>query len=161
MEQKITIPEGFELKQINESEYVIVKKEPELPDTWTEFCRMHPIKDEERRIEGNSLIEGVDPRLTRGRAWDANRNLLPNKEYAEAVLALCQLIQLRDCYRQGWKPDWTVGSSKASIFFRVNEAMKETFLQSNQIFSFQSEEIRDKFLKNFKSLIEKTKPLFM
>jgi len=31
----------------------------------------------------------------------------------------------------------------------------------NNIFSFQSEEIRDKFFENFKELLEQVKPLFI
>lgn len=159
MEQKIVIPEGFELKQINESEYRIVKKKTKLPETWEEFCMNYGV-DKSREVYINGCSEIRHPERNDRRA-EIDKNYLPNEEYAEAVLALCQLIQLRDCYRQGWKPDWSVESSKASIFFRVNESMKETFLQSNQIFAFQSVEVRDKFLKNFKSLIDKTKPLFM
>lgn len=159
MEQKIIIPEGFELKQINESEYAIVKKETPLPETWEEFCENYGV-DKSKEVYINGCSEIRCPEKNDRRA-QLDKNYLPNHDYAEAILALCQLIQLRDCYHQGWKPDWTVESNKSSIVFRFNEAMKETFLQCNQIFSFQSVEVRDKFFKNFKSLIDKTKPLFI
>lgn len=160
-EQKITISEGFELQKVNDSEYRIVKKENKLPETWEEFCETHPLKPGEswvsttsKIIEAPLSVEGEE----RIKGWF---NLLPNKEYAEAILALCQLIQLRDCYRQGWKPDWIEYTTKAGIIFFADNLMSDSGAREAKIFSFQSKEIRDKFFKNFKDLIEKTKPLFM
>ena len=37
---------------------------------------------------------------------DSDKNILPSKQAAEAHLALMQLHQLRDCYRQGWTPSF-------------------------------------------------------
>lgn len=160
MEQKITIPEGYELQKINDSEYRIIKKEVKLPESWIEFCVMHPLQKEERYICQGSEIGKFSERWSRDA--DKDRNTLPNKEYAEAILALCQLIQLRDCYRQGWKPVWNSSSKcKYSIIFKSGQVQKEFFYENNKILSFQSSEIRDKFYHNFKELIEKIKPLFM
>lgn len=161
MEQKIIIPEGYELQKISDSEYKIVKKEAELPESWSEFCKMYPIKKEE---EGYITNDSKFQLLTKfkERSEDCDKNLLPNKRYAEAILALCQLIQLRDCYRQGWKPNWNDDSNfKYCILFREGIIYKDCYRSYNRILSFQSEEIRDKFYKNFKDLIEKVKPLFM
>lgn len=159
MEQKITIPEGFELKRINASEYVVVKKEKELPNSWEEFCNTHPIRTKERYITRNSTFEGFN--YQSGRLWKENGNFLPNEEYAEAILALCQLIQLRDCYRQGWKPKWENDDMKLTVEQQYNDMVCSAATHVAKIFSFQSEEIRNKFYKNFKKLIDKTKPLFM
>lgn len=162
MEQKITIPEGYELQKISDSEYKIVKKEVKLPESWSEFCETHPVKEGEAWIDYTSEIvcgEGTD---TEGRDNELDKNVLPNKAYAEAILALCQLIQLRDCYRQGWKPDWSdVTMRKYSIHFKNGYLQKEYFYEQQHIFCFQSSEIRDKFYNNFNDLIEKIKPLFM
>lgn len=70
-------------------------------------------------------------------------------------IALWKLELLRDCYRQGWKPNWTdvytnkygitLNSDKLSISLR---GISVTFL------AFQSREVAEEFLKNFKRLIE-------
>lgn len=159
MEQKIVIPEGYELVKTSEFEYKIVKKEEKLPESWSEFCDMYPNTKGEFIIkEGSGLyeMEGIN-----SRSKLIDKNLLPNKEYAKAILALCQLIQLRDCYRQGWKPDWNIAEIKYCINFHENIFDKNDANFTAFIFSFQSKEIRDKFYDNFKDLIEKIKPLFM
>jgi hypothetical protein len=49
-----------------------------------------------------------------------NSNTFFSKEQAEAAVALAQLSQLREVYRQGWVPDWTDGSEKHCILFYKN-----------------------------------------
>lgn len=160
MEQKITIPEGYELQKVNDSEYRIVKKEPELPNSWEEFCIKYRTNKEERYINSSSEIRKVGDNNTRVIA--SCKNILPNEEYAESILALCQLIQLRDCYRQGWKPDWrNPQENKYCIEFIYNVVRFAVNNCENRIFSFQSEKIVNKFYDNFKELINKIKPLFM
>ena len=74
---------------------------PQLPNTWEEFCKNYPIKSAEYFIDDLSqILESV---------WTArdiyeDQNKLPNHDAAQAHLALMQLHQLRDCYRQGWVP---------------------------------------------------------
>lgn len=153
-EQTIEIPEGFELKKVSDTEYQIVKKEAELPDTWEEFCKMHRkgIIDEYFISATCAITQYI---YSGSRDSFSDRNLLPKKEYAEAVLALCQLIQLRDCYRQEWKPDWTDASNKYCIAFNSDcSPVRVENVSLHNIFSFQSEEIRNKFHDNFKDLIE-------
>lgn len=126
----------------------------ELPKTWEEFCENNPIRWGETIIYNNSkeiMALGV------GDNRDSSiKNILPNKATAEAFLALMQLIQLRDCYRQGWKPDWGDYTTKHCIIFGgvvyIGWAIGE-----QHVLSFQSEEIRDEFLKNFSELIEEAK----
>ena len=153
MKQTIEVPEGFELEKISDTEYRIVKTE--LPNTWEEFCRTHDVSSEERVIANASIIIPIydTPKGKRDKRID--RDILPNQNYAEAVLALCQLIQLRDCYRQGWKPDWTDASNKYCIAFNADDRrVRVENVSLHNIFSFQSEDIRAKFLDNFKDLIE-------
>lgn len=160
MEQKITIPDGYELIKINDSEYKIVEKKVELPKSWEGFCEQNPIKYGECWITNNSNIETVTNSVGWART-DTWRNLLQNEEYAEALLALCQLIQLRDCYRQGWKPDYNIRSVKYTTEFYKNNLVNEVCVNTGNIFSFKTPELRDEFRDNFKDLIEKVKPLFM
>lgn len=123
-----------------------------LPNTWEEFCKMYPIKEREYYIESNStiVVEGYGSRFN-----DIDRNLLPSKQAAEQHLALMQLHQLRDYYRQGWVPDWeNLYQCKWVIFSNKNVWKIEPIVFSNRFLSFQSEDIAEKFLKNFKGLIE-------
>ena len=155
MKQTIEIPEGFELKKVSDTEYQIVKKEVKFPNTWEEFCESHKIYNKnECFIESDSSINNFCSEIER-RDSKLDRNVLPNEEYAAAILALCQLIQLRDCYRQGWKPDWNNGRSKFCISFLADGKPGQYVSAAvSCILSFQSAEIKDKFLDNFRDLIE-------
>jgi len=159
MKQTIEIPEGFELKKVSDTEYQIVKKESELPNTWEEFCEKYPLKKDECYIDSFCYIRCTDPR---DRNSYGDLNVLPNEKYAEAVLALCQLIQLRDCYRQGWKrPLLTKYIEPVScICFNLNGPITAIESNHHQVFSFQSKEVRDKFFINFRDLLEKVKYLY-
>ena len=160
-EQKIIIPDNMELVKVNDFEYKIVEKKVKLPQSWEEFCENYTIKFEEQYIEQDSSIKYIDRFGDYKRGIDEDKNLLPNKEYAEAILALCQLIQLRDCYRQGWKPDWTSDDTKYCINFNNNFIQTNGYTNTHQILAFQTYELRQEFVNNFKDLIEKVEPLFM
>ena len=74
----------------------------ELPKTWEEFCEKYPVKKGESYLKTTDEIGVVACDLTnRGR-----KSWIPSKKSAEAHLAMIQLEQLRDCYRQGWKPNY-------------------------------------------------------
>ena len=152
MKQTIEIPEGFELKKVSDTEYQVVRTE--LPNTWEEFCETHDVAPQERVIANASIIIPVFDTPKRKRDKRIDRDILPDQNYAEAVLALCQLIQLRDCYRQGWEPNWTDASNKYCITFYSDSHVQVENVSLHNILSFQSEEIRGKFLDNFKDLIE-------
>lgn len=160
MTQTIEIPEGFELKKVSDTEYKIVKKENVLPKTWEEFCKLNPIKYTERFISSSSCICGTG-RNVKERDEEEDRNLIPSKEKAEAILALCQLIQLRDCYNDGWKPDWNShGKEKYTIYYDTNHFEKTQSSFIGRVLVFKTEELRNEFFNNFKDLIEKLKPLY-
>lgn len=150
---EIEVPDGYKAEYNKDTQKIEVVK-VELPKTWEEFCENYPVKSDEYLIDswGNFTIPSETERYL-------TRFLAPNKETAEAFIALMQLIQLRDCYRQGWKPDWKDGSKKHCIVAYDSYMLKETYLKLNTTLSFQSEEIRDKFMKNFSDLIEKAKEL--
>ena len=99
---EIEVPEGK--KAIYKDDKIIFEDIiQKLPETWEEFCKLYPIKEEEYYIELNSIPTEVSI----GERFDHDdKNILPSKKAAEAHLALMQLHQLRDCYRQNWKPDW-------------------------------------------------------
>ena len=163
-ETKIEIPAGCEVEKIEAQDgHVVVtfrEKERKLPKTWEEFCRMNRYtKEGESCIMTDSSIR--TPGFSFNRSADDDKNLLPDRATAEAVLALCQLIQLRNAYNGDWVPDWEdFSQDKFSIEFCDNEISCDTIVRVPEILHFKSEELRDEFLENFGDLIEKLKPLY-
>ena len=163
-ERKITAPEGCEIEKVELVDGVAVvtfrEKERRLPKSWEEFCDMVPIHAGECYIQANSDIEKRDENVS-NRWLEGDRNLLPDRATAEAVLALCQLIQLRNAYNGDWAPDWTNDNkTKFVIRFLNNEIYETIGYESPTPLYFKSKELRDEFLRNFRDLIEKLKPLY-
>lgn len=125
----------------------------ELPKTWEEFCNNYKVQNDECYISSDSTIKRAflpnNPRLI-----CTDSNLLPNRQAAEAHLALIKLHQLRDCYRQGWKPDWPDKSPKWFICKNGNRTVVMTDFYYNTFLSFKSEETATLFLNNFRDLIK-------
>lgn len=163
-ERKITAPEGCEIEKVEIVDGVAVvtfrEKELEIPETWEEFCEMYPIKDGECFIGVSSNI--VEVYKSKGdRCPKEDGKVLPDCDTAEAVLALCQLIQLRNCYNGDWMADWTNNhQTKHVIYFEREDVIKGEWTISSEILYFKTAELRDQFLHNFRPLIEKLKPLY-
>ena len=83
----------------------------------------------------------------------------PSQELADASEALRRLLFLRDYYNEGWQPDWKNEEKKFSI--EIYEGEFDTFesIECQRVFSFKTEEIRDKFLEDQRELLEIAKPL--
>ena len=130
---------------------------PLLPKTWKEFCENHDTKKGERYMDDCCNLEVAIGGYKRDAQKD--RNLLPTKQAVEAHLALMQLHQLRDCYRQGWEPDWDDNSIKSGIKWNHSSPIKNTELEVvSRIYqplflSFPTYELADEFLINFRELI--------
>jgi hypothetical protein len=156
-ELKIEVPEGYEIdKGKSTFEKIIFKKiKVELPKTWEEFCNQNSVGTEYFITEFSS-IANTD---INKRVYSNNKNLLSTKEDAEAHLALMQLHRLRDVYRQGWVPDWNDGTGKYCILFNPDNLDIVTYTRAPHFLAFQSREIAEEFIKNFKDLIEKVKVL--
>lgn len=159
-EIKINVPNGYEIDKENSTFECIKFKliENKLPKTWKEFCKTHPRTKGECWIGDASQIESIDVR-TLSRLYVEDRNLLPNKQYAEAMLALCQLIQLRDCYNDGWVPDWTSTAFIYCIYVYENNIITGVCNTSSRVLTFKTHELSNEFLTNFGDLIEIAKPL--
>lgn len=160
---KIKIPAGCEVDKIETQDGAAVitfkEKERKLPKSWEEFCENYPIKDEECFFDDISVItyavEGFD------RKKNSDKNLLPDRATAEAVLALCQLIQLRNCYNGDWVPDWLdYHQTKYVICFIEKGIVSGDRTNSGDILYFKTAELRDEFLRYFRPLIEKLKHLY-
>ena len=124
---------------------------PQLPKTWEEFCKQNEIKKGECLIDDYSCIGEI---LADKRYETIDKNVLPNKQAAEAHLALMQLHQLRDCYRQGWIPNWIDGMNNWYIYNNKNCPVVTADWYHSRFLSFQSKEIAREFLTNFRELIE-------
>lgn len=128
-----------------------------LPNTWQEFCNMYPLKSTEWFINNDSDLKTVyiDEVSKHNIRYSKDyRNVLPSLKAAEAHRALMQLHQLRDCYRQGWEPNWKDNITKYCIVLENNIPVIYRNIYTCNFLSFQSEEIARKFLNNFKGLIE-------
>ena len=146
---------GGDLKQValqafSEKELTKV----ELPESWEEFCNDYSTKNGECYIGACSEMH-ILPKCDEGRDVEMDKNVCPSQKSAEAHLAMIQLEQLRDCYRGLFvtvigMPVWNISmyDGKPHIF--------QAIWGKNQSFlSFQSREVAEKYLKNFKPLIEK------
>lgn len=148
---EIEVPDGK--KAIWKDNKVIFEDiKPQLPKTWKEFCKMKkPNKSEAYINNGSECVELGDP--SEKRLYQGDRNVLPSKKAAEAHLALIQLHQLRDCYRQGWEPYWN-GYSKYVIVKNRGEYGVFTSKWTSRFLTFQDMETAKEFLTNFRELIE-------
>ena len=122
-----------------------------LPKTWEELKEIVGFY-----IDTGSSIEVAEECCT---SDPAHKNVFATKEQAEASNALAQLSQLREVYRNNWKPDWEDDKFKYCISFEHKLITTTYFVGCMHFLSFQDEETRDLFLENFKDLIEQAKPL--
>ena len=124
-----------------------------LPRTWMEFCDGHPLTADECYIGETCGIIYSDKGAWRSFLTDAN--WLPSEQAAKQHLALMKLHQLRDCYRQGWVCDWDDGEQTKYVIQHCHDAHQVSFSHDAPYFlAFQSEEIAEAFLCNFRDLIE-------
>ena len=144
---------GGEFKELALSAFTEKEiKEIVLPNSWEEFCEFYPIKEKECYIAVDCTLSEISgcQRISGG-----DKNILPSKEAAKAHLAYMMLHQLRDCYRQGWVPDWSDGhKNKSCIIFSEGNYHIDNYCLYIRFLSFQSKKIAEKFLNNFKDLIE-------
>ena len=147
---EIEVPDGKQAVW-KDGKVVFEDIEPQLPNTWEEFCKNYPIKSGEFLID--SLSQILAPGF-RDREINVDQNVLPNYKAAEAHLAYMQLHQLRNCYRQGWEPE--VDKVSFAIIRSVDGRLDvDRFMYSSRFLSFQSEEIAEKFLHNFRDYIQR------
>ena len=146
---------GGEFKDLALSAYTEEElTKAELPKTWEEFCNNYKVQKEECFINSASYIEYLPPSAAPRRKI-IDSNLLPNRQAAEAHLAFMKLHQLRDYYRQGWKPDWDDRNEERYSIIHYNTGQ---YVVTNTVLScflmFQSTETAELFLDNFRDLIE-------
>lgn len=149
---KINVPEGFEIDKDKSTFEEIVFKPivKELPKTWEDLGNIKGWY-----VSNNKVLE-----YSSNPPDESSSDVFAIKEQAKAAIALAQLSQLREVYRQGWVPDWYyAGEIKHSIIKLDGKIDSTSLWRSAHFLSFQSLQVRDEFLKNFKDLIEEASPL--
>ena len=148
---EIEVPDGK--KAIwKDNKIVFEDIKPPLPKTWDEFCEQNLIKRGEYFLNSFSTSEQGTCETIRHK--DSDRNILPNKQATEQHLVLMQLHQLRDCYRQGWTPDWNNSIQNKYVIYNLEGkfAISPYYCHSHFL-AFQNEKRAEEFLTNFKDLI--------
>ena len=114
-----------------------------LPKTWDEYCAKHGEVGDKIKASLNTAYMTI------------NKHVFSDYKQAQAHIAMIKLHLLRDEYRQGWKPDWrNVDESKFVIEMVANELSINNYGITRYSLSFQDEKRADKFLTNFRDLIE-------
>ena len=150
---EIEVPDGKKAVW-KDGKVVFEDLEPKLPKTWEEFCKQNKVvKKDECFLNNCCYIINAQNDVNYEMRKNFDRNILPNKKAAEQHLALMQLHQLRDCYRQGWIPD----EDDEKFIITVN--YKEFYsvgkcINTKEFLAFQSREIAEEFLTNFQDLIK-------
>ena len=150
---EIEVPDGK--KAVWKDNKVIFEDiKPQLPKTWEEFCKIKNLNESEVYINNGSECTKVGY-TTEKRLYKEDRNVLPSKKAAEAHLALMQLHQLRDAWREGWLPDWNDGGqNKYVIAYDKGELEICQYHTESRFLAFQDEKRADEFKDCFIDLIK-------
>ena len=149
---EIEVPDGKKAVW-KDGKVVFEDIEPQLPNTWEEFCKSYPVNNSECYIDWLSNIEHISIPIG-VRSIYSDKNKLPNKKAAEAHLAYMQLHQSRNCYRQEWEP--TDDKAVFAIVRRADGRLGiDNLMFSSRFLSFQTKEIAEKFLHNFREYIKR------
>lgn len=165
--QKIEIPKGHEIESIETIDGAIVvtyrEKRNGLPKTWEEFTNLYPIPDEFAYSKYDlSPLDAFYGQSYNKRLTDKFAGVTSDRKNTEALIALCQLVLLRDCYNDGWTPDWkNEDENKYVIGFNGERISWENYcIWAYSPLYFKTESLCIEFIENFRDLIEKLKPLY-
>lgn len=155
-ERIIEAPAGFKIKSVSavDGKAIISFEEivKELPKTLEETIPYIP--DVCYYIDSNGYIDNTGVKTDK-----LDPNTLTSEEYAEAFLALMQLIRFRDIWNGDWKPNWDERNIKYIIYVNSDTLVKESLYHARRVLSFKTPELRDKFSETFGEFIIKAKPL--
>ena len=153
---EIEVPDGK--KAIWKDNKVIFEDiKPKLPKTWEEYFTFHFPVD---KLPENHYVCAETSTFschTTNSDYESvlqTKNILTSDKTIKQHLALMQLHQLRDCYRQGWEPDWNNDCNKYIIVKNRDKYVVFGGNWTNQFLSFQDRERAEEFLDNFRELIE-------
>ena len=152
---EIEVPEGK--KAVWKDNKVIFEDiKPRFPKTWEEYVTFHfPVDKlpEKHYVCAEASIFSCHTTNSDYESVLQTKNILTSDIAAKQHFALMQLHQLRDCYRQGWIPDWDDEKFIITVnykeFYSVGKCIK-----TKEFLAFQSREVAEEFLTNFRDLIE-------
>jgi len=123
----------------------------EFPKTWEEL----------ESVDGYYITAIADVKYTKtSQIGNKNKDIFKTEEQAKAAIAMAQLSQLMHVYNDGWISDWSDSNSKKYTIEIFRECVYSNYyFETKKFLAFKTSEIRDEFLKNFKSLILEAKPL--
>ena len=153
---KQTSPEPMIFPSREQRDWTKVKyeKKKELPKTWEEFCETHEVQKGEAYIKDISTIYKAE-NTGDTRDMNADKNILPSVQAAEAHLALMQLHQLRDAWREGWVPDWNDGDQNKYVIAPYEGEFKiYEYHTISRFLAFQDKKRADEFKDCFIDLIK-------
>ena len=78
----------------------------------------------------------------------------PDYHDTQKHIVLMKLHLLRDEYRNGWLPDWKEQSVKHTILIDHDDIVVGKSYVISCFLAFQTEELAEEFLNNFRELIE-------
>ena len=138
---------GGELKEIALQAFTEQELNP-FPRSWEEFATNHARMGYYISSDGKPLMCAASGKLS-------SPHVCPSKESAEAHLAMIQLEQLRNCWWNGWKPNWNDEKQVKYCICYFHGKFKISILYETRYFlSFPTMEIAEEFLKCFRDLIE-------
>lgn len=146
---------GGDLKKLALRVYTEKELHP-IPYTWEEYCKnaygkFYYINN--GRINDFTLAPNIG-----GLDKIAAGEMLPSKEFAEAVLAYKKLLILRNAWIGDWTPDWN--KSVPCIVLVNNEIRAEEYTLALHPLSFPTLEKAEKFLDCFIDLLKTAKNLY-
>ena len=144
-ELKIEIPQGYEIdRQKSTFEKIIVKKIPENPKTWEDYCSL---------TKGSPSFYATCTVETN--CYSGEYNEFATKKRAEQFIALGKLIQLRDYWVKRSKFKDAIG-----IFTQSDGSIVADNCDINDYaLTFPTQEMSDKFINCFWDLIKQASPL--
>ena len=154
---EIEVPDGK--KAVWKDNKVIFENiKPQLPKTWEEYVTFHfPVDKlpENHYVCAETSIFSCHTTNSDYESVLQTKNILTSDKTIKQHLALMQLHQLRDCYRQGWEPDWKSNYYDKYVIVK-NRDKYDTFVNdwTSRFLTFQDRETAEKFLTNFRELIE-------
>jgi hypothetical protein len=125
-----------------------------FPKSWEEYCKINPYlnTDKETIISVYGHPMTLSDKIYERKSYPG---ALSSKERAEQFIILNKLLQIRDYYNQGWKPNWgNDDEDKYCIVSRKNNLKAIPSWQTNYLFAFKTRELRDEFLQNFEKDLE-------
>lgn len=155
-EVKIEIPEGYCIDESKSTfEKIVFKKKDTKPRSWEEYCKNYKGDFYYITTDANVVRLGCNPGRNPSDD-DKGKNVLPNKELAEAFLAMMQLMSLRQAWVGEWKINWR--TCPPCIKWQEDKLIIMDSHVSNPL-SFSTKEMATDFMNTFKDLLEIAKPL--